>query len=160
MVLGGDQQTYALVKTLIKKYPDTFQWIFPMIGDWYCLTLASECIKSILWHGGLHQLGIECGHLKDIIQWHDIHNLLVAVHEGMLSCAMKSSNNDMFSMCAFIDNTSNKDKQGPGFFLLGICAALSQCICWLLFCHQGGSFALRNACLPKIAELFFLIQLW
>ena len=33
VILGGDQQTYSLLKNLIKKYPDTFNYIIPMIGD-------------------------------------------------------------------------------------------------------------------------------
>ena len=42
-------------------------------------------------HGSCHDivrlLKIECGHLKEIHQWRDIHNILVALHESLLACA-------------------------------------------------------------------------
>jgi hypothetical protein len=155
VVLAGDQQTYSLVKNLMKKYPDSFDWIIPMIGDWHLLKLASECIKSILWDGGLHQLGMECGHLKEIFQWRDIHNLLIAVHEGLLSSAVKSSDDCSFSLHEFISKHSdNCNKNQVSNFWASILHYLNAYVGYY-FAIRSGNFALRNACLPKIAELFF-----
>ena len=68
VVLGGDQQTYAIVKNLIKKFPTTFSLIIPVPGDWHLLKNAAETLRDLLWDGGLHDLAKACGHHKDICQ--------------------------------------------------------------------------------------------
>ena len=75
---------------LIKKYPLTFNWIIPVPGDWHLLKCAAETLRDILWDGGLHDLGIACGHLKDICQFRDIHNMLSSLHESILHEAMSA----------------------------------------------------------------------
>ena len=64
-VLGGDQQTYAILKNLIKKYSSTFSWIIPVPGDWHLLKCAAETIKEMLWDGGLSDLCKEVKHMKE-----------------------------------------------------------------------------------------------
>ena len=110
VLVCGDQQTYSLLKNLMRKYPDTFNWIIPMIGDWHFIKLASEVIKSILWDGGFHQLGIDCGHLKEITSWRDIHNIILALHEGLISSAIISKGDSGFNMSDFINTTSSREK--------------------------------------------------
>ena len=63
-VLGGDQQTYAILKNLIKKYPSTFSWIIPVPGDWHLLKCAAETIKDMLWDGGMSDLCKEVKHMN------------------------------------------------------------------------------------------------
>ena len=157
VVLGGDQQTYSLLKNLMKKYPDTFNWIIPMIGDWHLLKLASECIKSIIWNGGLHHIGIECGHLKDVHQWRDIHNLLIGLHESLISNAINSHSENLeeFDLSSFIQSTTaqtNTDQISS--FWAKILHYLNVYVGYY-FAIRSGNFTLRNACLPKLAELFF-----
>jgi hypothetical protein len=155
VVLAGDQQTYSIVKNLLKKYPDTFTWIIPMIGDWHLLKLASECLKSVLWDGGLHQLGIECGHQKDIFQWRDIHNLLIAVHEGLLASAVKSKHSSSFIVQDFLSEYCyQNDTDQISKFWASMLHYLNAYVGYY-FAIRSGNFALRNACLPKISELFF-----
>ena len=45
VILCGDQQTYALVKNLKRKYPDSYSWIHTLCGDWHLIKCAGETIK-------------------------------------------------------------------------------------------------------------------
>ena len=82
-IVCGDQQTYVIVQNLIRKYPDDFCWILPIPGHWHLLKLAAETIRDLLWDGGLHDLAKECGHHKDLVQWKDVHRMLLGVHEAL-----------------------------------------------------------------------------
>ena len=88
VIIGGDQQTYAIVKNLMKKFPNTFDWIIPVPGDWHLLKNAAETLRDMLWDGGLRILSNACGHLKEINQWKDIHNVLTGLHESLLNESM------------------------------------------------------------------------
>ena len=95
-VVCGDQQTYSIVKNLKLKFSNTFSWVLPMPGDWHLLKLCSETLRDMLWDGGLHELAVACGHKKEIHQWRDIHNVLCALHESLLSeslCGFKQEQN-------------------------------------------------------------------
>ena len=37
VIICEDQQTYAIVKSLMKKFPTSFDWIIPVPGDWHLL---------------------------------------------------------------------------------------------------------------------------
>ena len=124
---------------------------------WHLLKLASECIKCIIWNGGLHDLGIECGHLKDVVQWRDIHNLLLAVHESLLANLIKHhalSGNER-NLSSFIKNTTFTEHEDQiASFWTCVLNYLNVYVAYY-FSIRSGNFALRNACLPKLAEIFF-----
>ena len=42
VVVGGDQQIHAHMKTTKIKYPGHYDWIYPVPGDWHILVTASE----------------------------------------------------------------------------------------------------------------------
>lgn len=65
----------------MKTYPEKFALMMPMPGDWHLMKLAAETLKGLLWDGGLHDIAKMCGHHKDIYQWRDIHNILLALNE-------------------------------------------------------------------------------
>ena len=67
-IVCGDQQTYSIIINLKAKFPEAFQWIIPMPGDWHLLKLAAETIRDMIWDGGLHDLAKQCGHHKEIHQ--------------------------------------------------------------------------------------------
>ena len=121
------------------------------------LKLASECIKSIIWNGGLHELAIECGYLKGVTQLHDIHNLLLGVHEGVLNNATKSHpdarNSIDYTNFISIAKADDSNDQISSFWVT-ILNYLNAYVCYY-FAIRIGNFALRNACLLKLAELFF-----
>ena len=81
VVVIGDQQTYSLAKTLLKKYPNEFDWVILYPGDWHMLKLAAETIRDMIWDGGLQFLAKNCKFTKEVHQWKDIHNLLTSLHE-------------------------------------------------------------------------------
>ena len=50
-------------------------------------TCCAEVLKNLLWDGGLKDLANACWHKKDVTQWQDIHNLLLALHEVLMTKA-------------------------------------------------------------------------
>lgn len=80
MVVAGDQQTYAIMKNLKKKYPGTYACIHPYPGDWHLLKLSSETFRDMLRDGGLQDLAKAWAHKTDVYQWKDLHT------EAVLSC--------------------------------------------------------------------------
>ena len=84
VVIGGDQQTYAIMQKLKQKYTDRYQWVYPVPGDWHFMKTASEVLKDVLGDGGFKVFAAKCGHEGDICQWQDIHNILAASHEAIL----------------------------------------------------------------------------
>ena len=89
VIIGGDQQTYSIMKNLKVKYGDHYEWLYPVPGDWHVMKTAAEVIKHILQDGGFKQFSAKCGHKGDISQWQDIHNVLTACHEALLRLAME-----------------------------------------------------------------------
>ena len=84
VLMGGDQQTYAIMK--VSKYPDQYDWVYPVPGDW---KTAAEVIKYVLADGGFKVFAAKCGHKEDISQWQDIHNIIVATYEALLQSAVE-----------------------------------------------------------------------
>ena len=89
VIIGGDQQTYSIMKNLKVKYSDHYDWMYPVPGDWHLMKTAAEVIKYILQDGGFKQFSGKCGHKGDISQWQDIHNVLAACHEALLKLAVE-----------------------------------------------------------------------
>ena len=102
--------------------------------------------------------------MADVAQWRDIHNLLLALHEGLLAGAsdaafttISSENDDVSSELVqqILQTVSadNNDDQISKFWasILDHLNVYSG----YYFAIGSGNFALRNACLPKLAELFF-----
>ena len=52
VLVGGDQQTYAIMRNLKSKYSDEYSWLYPVPGDWHIMKTASEVLKYILNDGG------------------------------------------------------------------------------------------------------------
>ncbi len=154
-VVSGDQQTFSLMKGLIAKYPSTFDWIIPAPGDWHLMKLSSEIIRDLLWDGGLHHLGKLVGHHKEIYKWKDIHNVLTSLHESLwyeASCEMKKSSFHSFS--EWVKSVKSKNKDQVSIFWVNTLEYLNAYI-GFYFAIRSGNWALRNACLPKLTELFF-----
>ena len=84
VVIGGDQQTYAIMKNLQRKYTARFRWYFAVPGDWHLLKLVSEVLRDMLWDGGLREFSYKCGQKSIPKQWQDIHLLLLATYESLL----------------------------------------------------------------------------
>lgn len=59
ILLAGDQQTYALVKDLQRRYPDRYTRMVVLHGDWQTPQLLAE---DIIWDGGFKQICYECGY--------------------------------------------------------------------------------------------------
>ena len=88
VIIGGDQQTYAIMNKLKQKYSDRYDWVYPVPGDWHIMKTASEVLKNVLMDGGFKVLAAKCGHKGDVTQWQDIHNVLAASHEAILRSAV------------------------------------------------------------------------
>ena len=61
VLMGGDQQTYAIMKNLKSKYPDQYDWLYPVPGDWHIMKTAAEVIKYVLNDGGFKVFASKCG---------------------------------------------------------------------------------------------------
>lgn len=123
---------------------------------------AAETLRDLLWDGGLSQVAKECGHLKDINQFKDIHNILSAFHEGLLREALSEhikycSKHSEVSFDAWLELlTSEANCNKPSRFWASMLQYLMAYIAFYI-AVRSGNFSLRNACLPKFAELFFCI---
>jgi hypothetical protein len=82
-VVAGDQQTFVVMSNLKYKFPNTFTWMCPFIGDWHLLKLSSETLQNILSDGGFRDMAKSCKYYKDVHQWKDIHRILNAMYEGL-----------------------------------------------------------------------------
>ena len=49
---------------------------------------AAEVIKMVIQDGGFRELAKQCGHKGSVTQWQDIHNIILAIYESLLSCAV------------------------------------------------------------------------
>ncbi len=163
VVIAGDQQTFALMKNLRIKYPQIFDWIYIMHGDWHLLKLTSELLRDLLWDGGLKEFCHRCGYKKELYQWQEIHLMLAATYETLLHKAV---------FC-YIAIPSHKEKiQGKHFWewiskltLTGnldqISRFWSSALIYLngyigyYFSIRTGNWLLRNSCLKLITPLFF-----
>ena len=157
VLLGGDQQTYAIMKNLKSKYPDQYEWVYPIPGDWHIMKTAAEVIKYVLNDGGFKLFAAKCGHKGDISQWQDIHNVLVATYEALLQSAVdeyttvnKDENKNFWEWVNKL-STSNNDQ---------VCCFWSQMLIYLhayvgfFFAIRSGNWLLRNSCLKVLTELF------
>ena len=52
-IVGGDQQTYSIMKNLEVKYSDHYEWMYPVPGKWHIMNTAAEVIKYVIYDGGL-----------------------------------------------------------------------------------------------------------
>ena len=43
---------HVIMKNLKSKYPDQFDWLYPVPGDWHIMKTAAEVIKFVLNDGG------------------------------------------------------------------------------------------------------------
>ena len=89
VIVGGDQQTYSIMKNLKVKYGDHYDWLYPVPGDWHIMKTAAEVVKYVLSDGGFKVFAAKCGHKGDITQWQDIHNVLTACHEALVKAAVE-----------------------------------------------------------------------
>ena len=88
VVVGGDQQTFAHMSNLKLKFPEHYEWVYAVPGDWHVMKNTADLIKSVLLDGGFKRFSQKCGHKGDITQWQDIHNVLIALYEAKLKCAI------------------------------------------------------------------------
>ena len=55
-IVGGDQQTYSIMKNLKVKHSDNYEWMYPVPGDWHVMKTAAEVMKYVIYDGGFKQL--------------------------------------------------------------------------------------------------------
>ena len=158
VLMGGDQQTYVIMKNLKIKYPDQYAWLYPIPGNWHIMKTAAEVIKYVLNDGGFKVFAAKCGHKGDVCQWQDIHNVLVATYEALLQSAVEEyetvdtdKSKDFWKWVHKL-TYSNDDE---------VCCFWSQMLLYLhayvgfFFAIRSGNWLLRNSCLKVLTELFF-----
>lgn len=62
IILAGDEQTYSIMLNIKGKNSDTFDWLYPIPGDWHLLKLTAEQLRDIMWDGGLKEFAAKCGY--------------------------------------------------------------------------------------------------
>ena len=92
VLLCGDQQTYSIIVELKRKNPSMFSWFRPLPGDWHLMKLVSEVIRDLLWDGGLKQFCSQCGIRGELVQWQDIHIMLLSTYEALLDVSVDHFN--------------------------------------------------------------------
>ena len=158
-IVCGDQQTYSIICNLVLKYPDTYEWIIPMPGDWHLLKLAAETLRDVLWDGGMHDLAKLCNHHKELNRWRDVHDVLLAIHECLMMELVAKWNQQgeegQQPFEEFVD--SLKDDCNSDEVSQFWAKNLDYLNAYLgyYFAIRSGNWNLRNACLPRLSELFF-----
>ena len=78
----NDEQTYSILMNLKQNNGQTFDWLYPVPGDWHMLKLTAELLCDVMWDGGLKEFATKCGHKANntITQWQDI-NMLLATYQ-------------------------------------------------------------------------------
>ena len=162
VTLAGDQQTFAVMKELQRKYQDHYTWMVVLHGDWHMLQLTAEILRDILWDGGLKQLSHDCGHKKLPTQWQEVHMLLLALHETLLRKAVlkysevqepDSSKYEAFTeWLKDIELDSNNDRTSQ--FWASIMSYLHAYVGYY-FSDRSGNWLLRNSCLRTLLLLIF-----
>ena len=86
IMLAGDEQTFSILISLKEQKGETFEWLYPIPGDWHLLKLTAEVLRDIMWDGGLKEFAIKCGYKANniISQWQDINLLLLATFEALM----------------------------------------------------------------------------
>lgn len=164
VVVGGDQQVYAIMKNLKAKNPDTFDWIYPVSGDWHFIKTVSEVLKSLLWDGGFHDIAVKCGLKKEVSKWQDTHRILVALLEGLLRTVLKhfyhtgqvafpqvSQDWDMFE--TQMDRLCSGQNEVSQFW----CKLIHFLMVYFAYymAIRSGNWFLQNACIKQACDLLF-----
>ena len=162
VILAGDQQTYALMKDIQKKYPNHYSWMAVLHGDWHMLQLTAEILRDVLWDGGLKQLSNECGHKKIPTQWQEIHMLLLALHEVLLRNAIinycdtidcsVTNYHEFTKWLQNVKSETNMDQTSQ--FWARITQYLNAYVGYY-FSVRSGNWLLRNSCLRALLPTIF-----
>ena len=160
ITIACDQQIYALIVNMKKRYLNRFDWVLAVHGDWHCLSLTAEILQDLLWDGGLRQLTELCGYKHQLTQWQELHLMLTALYEALLRKAVKEyratnqpRQNDGF--WKWITQTSTDTNQDQ------ISRVWATTLCQLhtyvgyFFSIRSGNWMLRNSCIKGITPLFF-----
>ena len=158
VIIGGDQQTYSIMKNLKIKYSDHYEWMYPVPGDWHVMKTAAEVIKNVLYDGGFKQFSAKCGHKGEITQWQDIHNVLTACHAALLRLAVQEfhtiKQGNICTSKVWIDGLTTKQNSEVTQFWCQMLIYL-QAYVGFYFSIRSGNWLLRTSCLKKLNELFF-----
>ena len=75
---------------LKRKDPDTFEWLFPVHGDWHFVKSVRSSEKVCYGDGGFHDIAAKYG-MKEVSKWKDIHRILITLLEaGMVSVGSRA----------------------------------------------------------------------
>ena len=139
------------------KISGTYDWIIVCPGDWHLLKLAAETLRGVIKDRGFSDLARDCGFKKEVYQWRDINNMLLALCESFKQESILewedmredgSSYNEFFTMqeeASYKDEVSRFWAKFDQYF--HAYAAYYFAIC-------SGNWDLRNSALPKLAEMF------
>ena len=166
IILAGDEQTYSIMLNVKESNGDTFDWLYPIPGDWHLLKLTAEQLRDIMWDGGLKEFAIKCGYKANnvISQWQDINLLLLATYEALMRKAtaefmkITTENGRSYQGKAFWQwiktqtHTNNTDKLTQ--FWAQMLWYLNAYIAYF-FAIRSGNWSLRNSSIKIITQLFF-----
>lgn len=55
-----------VIRKSVNKYPDEYDWLYPVPGDWHIMKTAAEVLKMVLNDGGFKVFAAKYGHKGDI----------------------------------------------------------------------------------------------
>ena len=166
-MLVGDEQTYSiLLMNLKEQKKDTYQWLYPVPGDWHILKLTAEVLRDVMWDGGLKEFAAKCGYKANniITQWQDINLLLLSTCEALMRKAtveyMKTTCEDgvRYKGMEFWEWVKNQMKTTNGDKLTQFWAQMlwyMTAYTAYLFAIRSSNWPLKNSCLKIITQLFF-----
>ena len=168
VLLAGDQQTYAILKKIKKRYPERFNWFIAVHGDWHLMKLTAELLQDLLWDGGLKQFTERCGYKHQLYKWQELHLMLVATYEAFMRKAVRqytsihscgesctANHSDGFWKWLQMVGSSRNQDQVSQFWATTL--FYLHAYVGYYFSIRSGNWLLRNSCLKLIAPMFFCI---
>ena len=160
---GGDQQLYAIMKNLKRKDLDTFEWLFPVPGDWHFIKTVSEVLKSVmewrvsrysskLWHeeGGLKVEGYTSNSHR-ITRSPNESNFKHCHDTGLFDISEEFQNWGKFEICV------QELSKGKNEVSQSWCNLLHFLMVYFAYymAIRSGNWVLRNACIKQSCDLLF-----
>ena len=82
------------MKNLKLKYPDHYDWLYPISGNWHLMKTAPEVLKHIMADGRFKIFPSKCGHKGEIKgRLSCKKSKIVSLHQGGLSRVLVTEKN-------------------------------------------------------------------